>query len=86
MVLNIMQEFKHLVYDGRLEEFDQPVKPVPSWWTAVPDCPSTIDPNVTVEDIVKAIERSAEISRQQYLKYKEAIGLTPPNDCGTVGD
>ena len=69
-----MKEFKHLIQDGHLEEFDQLVTDTSHMkWTPVPDCPSTIDPDVTVEDIEKACERAREVSRQQYLQYKEYI-------------
>lgn len=69
-----MKKFKHMVYDGRLEDLDIKTGDTSHLkWTPVPDCPSTIDPDVTEEDILAACERSREVSRQQYIQYKEYL-------------
>jgi len=69
-----MNKFKHLVYDGYLDELDVPVKNDLSWpWTPIPECPSTIDPDVTVEDIVEVLEEYFKKQRIQYDLYKDSL-------------
>ena len=74
---------EYIIEDGHLDKFDLPVKDCGmEHWKPVPDCPSTIDPNVTKEQIEQCLAKYIEnqhkriltefnLSEEEFLKYKD---------------